>query len=81
MALKLNNTIRYRRNFKLANRGISNCMYNDDWYILLTCNNELYGDYISTDQRVIKEYTIALEELKNNLLKLSLDPQDIIIKN
>ena len=71
-ALKIINAIRYSNseleqleNFNLCNRyEIKNCIYNDDWYIVETYDGNIYGDYLKYDERAIKEYNVALDEIK-----------------
>ena len=42
---------------------ISKCIYNDDWYVLIDTNGNIYGEYINTDNRACDEYIVTLNEL------------------
>ena len=43
---------------------MTNCVYNNDWYIVTTYDGNIYGEYLKYDERAITEYNIALEEFK-----------------
>ena len=72
--LNVINAVRYANsdleeldNFQLCNGyGISNCIYNNDWYILKTFDGSIYGEYLNYDDRAKSEYNISLEEFKNH---------------
>lgn len=86
-ALKVINAIRYTNseleeleNFRLCNeRGIEQCIFNDDWYILTSYGN-IYGDYLSNDPRAEKEYNIALAEFKEQFDKGTLSDDIKFVK-
>lgn len=70
--LKVINAVRYSNldlegleNFKLSNGyGINQCIYNTDWYIIITYDGQIYGEYLKYDERTLKEYNITLSEVK-----------------
>lgn len=74
-ALKVINAIRYTNcdfndlaNFELFKKyEIKYCIYNDDWYILITYDDTIHSDYLKHDNRAIAEYNNALDEFKNQL--------------
>ena len=74
-ALKAINATRYKNStleelehFRPCGRyEIARCVYNEDWYVALAYDGEIYGDYIKQDERAIKEYEIALEEMTKEL--------------
>ncbi len=49
---------------------IDSCIYNDDWYILITYDGNIQGEYLKYDERAVKEYEIALKELKEKFKKI-----------
>ena len=71
-ALKIINAVRYANsnleeleNFRLCRKyEMTNCVYNNDWYIVTTYDGNIYGEYLKYDERAITEYNIALEEFK-----------------
>ncbi len=75
--LKIINAVRYANfdveeleNFRLCDRkGINQCIFNDDWYILTTYDGNIYGEYLKYDERAEKEYNITLAELKKQFEK------------
>ena len=72
-ALKVINAVRYtnsdletKGNFKnTKGYGIVQCIYNEDWYILITYDEKIYGEYLEYDERAKEEYMIAMNELCN----------------
>lgn len=76
-ALKIINAVRYANsdleeleNFRLCSRyGISQCIFNDDWYILTTYDGNIYGEYLKYDERAEKEYNITLTEFRKQFEK------------
>ena len=48
---------------KLEYYHVKKCIYNKDWYIVITSNNEIHGDYINTDPRAKEEYDKAYYDL------------------
>lgn len=74
-ALQVINAVRYTNSdiedledFRLCQRyGIANCIYNEDWYLLITNSGEVWGDYLKNDSRAEKEYNIALKEYRSQL--------------
>ena len=79
-ALKRINSVRYSNteiseldSFKLlTSDNLYKCIYNEDWYILIFENNNIYGEYLSIDKRAIDEYNIAVDEIEkefNNKVK------------
>lgn len=72
-ALNVINAVRYANadieeleNFHKCGRyGIKSCIFNDDWYIVITYDDNIYGDYLKHDQRAEKEYNLALCEILN----------------
>lgn len=71
-ALKVINSVRYtniddsekEKYSEIKEYGINYAVYNDDWYLFVDKNNEIYGEYIDIDSRAQKEISIAYEELK-----------------
>ena len=76
-ALKRINSIRYTNteiskldDFKLATKDmISKCIFNEDWYVLIDNNGNIFGEYIDIDPRAKIEYLTTLEELCNEYTK------------
>lgn len=77
-ALNVINAVRFTNcdideieNFKLTNRNyISDCIYNDDWYIVVNNDGNIYCDYLKYDERAKKELAIAYNELKNTNISI-----------
>ena len=78
-SLKVINAVRYANsnideleNFRLCRRyGMTYCIYNEDWYVLLTYDGNIYGDYLKYDERAFREYCVALEDFKTQFSKPS----------
>ncbi len=76
-ALKIINAVRYANtdlekleNFRLCDRfGISYCVFNEDWYILITYDGKIYSEYLKYDERAEKEYNITLIEFRKQFEK------------
>lgn len=67
---KLNGEEEHKKLRPLTKYEIKNCIYNDDWYILITYDGNIQGEYLKYDERAIKEYEITLKELKESLKNL-----------
>lgn len=71
LALKNINSIAYentdifeRDSFKKCNYFIiDKCIFNDDWYLILTKYNNVYGEFLKFDPRAEAEFKIAFKEL------------------
>ena len=80
-ALEIINAVRYsnldpeeEENFvSCEGYGLAYCIFNEDWYIIITNDNKIYGEYLTYDDRAIKEYNIALEEAKKRANKPELE--------
>lgn len=70
-SLKVINAIRYENSdldeldrFSLCNSyRLRQSIYNDDWYLVVDCDGNFYGEYLNTDPR-------ALEEQRNAFLEI-----------
>lgn len=70
-ALKIINAVRYENadieeleNFTLCRRyGIEKCIYNEDWYIVITSDGKIYGDFLKFNPKAEIEYKIAFGKL------------------
>ena len=78
-ALKVIDSIRYIHN-GLGNTfipcyeySIISCIYNEDWYVLIATDGYIYGDYLDYDDRIKKEFDIALEKMYNEFGKTNGD--------
>ena len=80
-ALEIINSVRYsnldpeeEENFvSCEGYGLGYCIFNEDWYIVITNDNKIYGEYLTYDDRAIKEYNIALKEAKKRIDNLELE--------
>lgn len=49
--------------FRVCSRyGIKSCIYNDDWYIITTSDDNVYGDVVLNDPRAELEYNKVLDQ-------------------
>lgn len=42
------------------------CIYNDDWYLIMGSDDQIYGEYISVDPRAKSEFETAYNEFISN---------------
>ena len=70
-ALKIINAIRYENadieeleNFVSCTKYyIDKCIYNDDWYLAICRDGNIYGDFLTFNPHAEKEYKIAFNEM------------------
>lgn len=87
-ALNIINAVRYENtdvehldNFKTLNRfDVKECSYNDDWFVMSTFNDEIYGECLSYDKRAEEEYQEAREYFEKKYHKQNCKKQILTIK-
>ena len=87
-ALQVINAIRYAKtdiddleNFIMCRQyGISKCIYNDDWYLLVTNDGEICGDYLSNDFRAEKEFNVAVLEYQNQIKESNQEVKPLVLQ-
>lgn len=60
-------------NYKYISKDeIKYCIYNDDWYIFIDYNDNIFGEYLNINKESEKEFLMIYNEIKNNNKHLAL---------